>query len=92
MSAAPPFETWAGNLVQAIEQMGQADNTLVIYTSDNGYSWGSHKWKPKQCPYEECMRVPLAIRYAPLAPLPSCPHCGGPLILLSPLPPRGRAP
>jgi arylsulfatase A-like enzyme len=43
---------------------------MVVYASDNGYSWGSHRWEPKQCPYEECMRVPLAIRYAPLAPLP----------------------
>ena len=48
----------------------QIDNTIVIYASDNGYSWGSHRWEPKQCPYEECMRVPLAIRYTPLAPLP----------------------
>ena len=43
---------------------------MIVYASDNGYSWGSHRWEPKQCPYEECMRVPLAIRYAPLAPLP----------------------
>src|SRR5438477_363552 len=45
-------------------------NTMIVFASDNGYSWGSHRWEPKQCPYEECMRVPLVIRYAPLAPLP----------------------
>ena len=56
-------------ILQALIASGQDKNTMVIYASDNGYSWGSHRWEPKQCPYEECMRVPLAIRYAPLAPL-----------------------
>jgi len=57
-------------LLQALTDSGQLDNTIIIYASDNGYSWGSHRWEPKQCEYEECMRVPLAIRYKPLAPLP----------------------
>ena len=57
-------------LIQALQDKGQLDNTIIIYASDNGYSWGSHRWEPKQCPYEECMRVPLAIRYKALAPLP----------------------
>jgi len=57
-------------ILQALVATGQDKNTMIIYASDNGYSWGSHRWEPKQCPYEECMRVPLAIRYAPLAPLP----------------------
>jgi N-acetylglucosamine-6-sulfatase len=57
-------------LIQALQDKGQLDNTIIIFASDNGYSWGSHRWEPKQCPYEECMRVPLAIRYKALAPLP----------------------
>ena len=57
-------------LLQALTDIGQLDNTIIIFASDNGYSWGSHRWEPKQCEYEECMRVPLAIRYKPLAPLP----------------------
>ena len=57
-------------IMQALRDTGQDQNTLVIYASDNGYSWGSHRWEPKQCPYEECMRVPLVIRYPALAPLP----------------------
>ena len=57
-------------ILQALTLSGTDKNTMIIYASDNGYSWGSHRWEPKQCPYEECMRVPLAIRYAPLAPLP----------------------
>jgi arylsulfatase A-like enzyme len=57
-------------LIQALQDKGQLDNTIIVFASDNGYSWGSHRWEPKQCPYEECMRVPLAIRYKALAPLP----------------------
>ena len=57
-------------LLQALTDIGQIDNTIIVFASDNGYSWGSHRWEPKQCEYEECMRVPLAIRYKALAPLP----------------------
>jgi N-acetylglucosamine-6-sulfatase len=57
-------------LIQALRDIGQEQNTMIVFQGDNGYSWGSHRWEPKQCPYEECMRVPLIIRYAPLAPLP----------------------
>jgi arylsulfatase A-like enzyme len=57
-------------LIQALRDIGQEQNTIIVFASDNGYSWGSHRWEPKQCPYQECMRVPLVIRYAPLAPLP----------------------
>lgn len=57
-------------LIQALRDTGQERNTMIVFQGDNGYSWGSHRWQPKQCPYEECMRVPLIIRYAPLAPLP----------------------
>jgi N-acetylglucosamine-6-sulfatase len=57
-------------IMQALRDTGQDQNTIVIFASDNGYSWGSHRWEPKQCPYEECMRVPLVIRYPRLAPLP----------------------
>jgi arylsulfatase A-like enzyme len=57
-------------LIQALDAAGRLDDTMIVFASDNGYSWGSHRWEPKQCEYEECMRVPLAIRYKPLAPLP----------------------
>ena len=53
-------------IMDALRAIGQENNTLVVYMSDNGYSWGSHKWKPKQCPYEECIRVPMIMRYPPL--------------------------
>jgi N-acetylglucosamine-6-sulfatase len=29
--------------------------------SDNGYSFGEHRWEGKKCPYDECVRIPLAV-------------------------------
>jgi arylsulfatase A-like enzyme len=59
-----------GAVMQALRDIGEDDNTLVIYTSDNGFSWGSHKWRPKTCPYQECIRVPMIMRYPPLGTTP----------------------
>lgn len=39
-------------------------NTIIVYTSDNGYLWGEHRVDKKQFPYEEAIRVPFVI-YAP---------------------------
>jgi arylsulfatase A-like enzyme len=49
-------------LFGALRARGVWKNTAVIYVSDNGYSYGDHRWDNKRCPYEECMRVPLFIR------------------------------
>ena len=57
-------------IMQALRDTAQDQSTVILFASDNGYSWGSHRWEPKQCPYEECMRVPLVVRYPALAPLP----------------------
>jgi arylsulfatase A-like enzyme len=59
-----------GEIMQALRDIGEDDNTLVIFTGDNAFSWGSHRWKPKTCPYEECMHVPMIVRYPPLGTTP----------------------
>jgi N-acetylglucosamine-6-sulfatase len=46
----------------------RADNTLVVYLSDNGWLYGEHRRFGKSVPYEEAVRVPLVIRYPPLVP------------------------
>ena len=48
-------------LFAALESAGVADDTVVIFTSDNGYSWGEHYWTAKNCDTEACARVPLAV-------------------------------
>jgi N-acetylglucosamine-6-sulfatase len=42
---------------------GIADDTVMVFTSDNGYSFGEHKFQTKRCEYDECAHVPLLIRY-----------------------------
>lgn len=50
-------------LVRALEETGQMDRTLVIFTSDNGFFLGEHRVpKGKFLPYEESSRVPLIVR------------------------------
>lgn len=48
-----------GKLFAALEESGQAENTLVLYTSDHGDMLGSHGMHGKQVPYDESVRVPL---------------------------------
>lgn len=50
-----------GMIRQAITDADVADNTVVIYTSDNGFMNGSHGYGSKVIPYEESTRVPLII-------------------------------
>ena len=53
-----------GMIRDALEASGVAKNTVVIYTSDNGFLCGSHGYGSKVLPYEEASRVPL-IMYDP---------------------------
>ena len=53
-------------VMDALEHRGDLDHTVVLFLSDNGYSFGEHRWVKKTCPYEECIHVPLLVRF-PLA-------------------------
>ena len=46
-----------------IDRSGLAENTIVIYTSDQGFFLGEHGWYDKRFMYEECLRMPFLIRY-----------------------------
>ncbi|MFL7868175.1 MAG: sulfatase-like hydrolase/transferase [Anaerolineales bacterium] len=59
-----------GQLIQALEDKNLLDNTVVIFLSDNGKFWGEHRLTSKNNPYEEVSRVPFALRYPPLVPVP----------------------
>lgn len=52
-----------GRLLAALEASGQADNTIVVFTSDHGEMMGSHGRMGKSVIYEESYRVPFLIRY-----------------------------
>lgn len=50
-----------GMIRKAVEESDVAENTVIIYTSDNGFLNGSHGYGSKVLPYEEASRVPLII-------------------------------
>ena len=50
-----------GMIRKALEEQGVADNTVIIYTSDNGFFCGSHGYGSTVLPYEESTRVPMII-------------------------------
>ena len=50
-----------GMIRDAVAESGVADNTVIIYTSDNGFLCGSHGYGSKVLPYEESSRVPLIV-------------------------------
>lgn len=57
-------------IMQKLEATGEMDNTVVIFISDNGKHWGEHRLDTKSTAYEESVKVPFAIRYPPLVPVP----------------------
>jgi arylsulfatase A-like enzyme len=52
-----------GRLLDYLDQSGLKDNTIVIYTSDQGFFLGDHDWFDKRFMYEESLRMPFLIRY-----------------------------
>ncbi len=52
-----------GRLLDYLDKSGLAENTIVIYTSDQGFYLGDHGWFDKRFMYEESLRMPLLIRY-----------------------------
>ncbi len=50
-----------GRLVKKLEEMGELDNTVIVYTSDNGRFQGSHGLYDKAIHYDESMKAPLVI-------------------------------
>jgi arylsulfatase A-like enzyme len=51
-----------GRLMDALDRMDLASNTLVIFVSDNGYYLGEHNLGDKRSAYEESIRIPMIVR------------------------------
>ena len=50
-------------ILSALETSGKLADTLILFTSDNGFLWGEHRIANKGVPYEEALRVPLVMRW-----------------------------
>lgn len=52
-----------GRVLQALDESGMAENTLVLFTSDHGDGVASHRWTAKLSLFEESVRIPYIVRY-----------------------------
>lgn len=51
-----------GRLLKALDDLGVADDTVVVFTSDNGFYNGEHMLGDKRSAYDESLRVPMLVR------------------------------
>jgi N-acetylglucosamine-6-sulfatase len=55
-------DEWVGRLRRTLASQGQLDNTLLMFTTDNGYYFGEHRIRAgKQAPYPAASRLPLVV-------------------------------
>lgn len=52
-----------GRMLDYLDEEGLTDNTIIVYTSDQGFFLGDHGWFDKRFFYEESLRMPFVIRY-----------------------------
>ena len=52
-----------GRVLGYLDEEGLTENTMVIYTSDQGFFLGDHGWYDKRFMYEESLRMPFVVRY-----------------------------
>jgi N-acetylglucosamine-6-sulfatase len=58
------IEEGVGEILKALKETGQLDNTVIVFTSDNGYFYGEHGLSvERRLAYEEAIRMPLLVRY-----------------------------
>jgi N-acetylglucosamine-6-sulfatase len=56
-----------GSILEALENNGTLDNTIVVFSSDHGYWYGEHCLDlERRLAYEEAIRIPMLVRYPPL--------------------------
>ncbi len=52
-----------GEVLDTLEETGQADNTAIVFFSDHGDGMGAHRWNQKTLFYEECARIPFIVAW-----------------------------
>lgn len=57
------IDDWVGEVLKTLDEIGEADNTLVVFLSDHGEMLGSHGMREKNVFFEESARVPLMVRF-----------------------------
>ncbi len=60
-AAISDMDAAVGRILKAIDELGQRNRTYVVFTSDNGWFLGEHRFTSKVPAYEESIRVPLIV-------------------------------
>jgi len=69
LRCAASIDDNVGRVLDYLDQAGLANNTIVIYTSDQGFFLGDHGWYDKRFMYDESLRIPFIMRWpAGIAP------------------------
>lgn len=63
MRVVSALDAQVGRVIDALKEAGLAGNTVLIYTSDQGFFLGDHGWFDKRWMYEESIRTPLLVRW-----------------------------
>ncbi len=63
LSTIESVDVSVGQILDYLDQNGLSDNTIVVYTSDQGFYLGEHGWFDKRFMYEESLSTPLLMRY-----------------------------
>lgn len=66
LSCVAAVDENVGRLLAYLEQQGLTEDTIIIYTSDQGFFLGEHGFFDKRFMYEPCLTTPLIISYPPL--------------------------
>ncbi len=61
--ACEALDVSVGRILDALDDLNLADDTIVVYTSDHGDMVGSHRMLSKQLPFEESIHTPFLLRY-----------------------------
>lgn len=59
--AVAAIDEGVGNILKALEETGQLENTIIVFTSDQGFAWGQHGLKDKLFPYAAAIKSPLIV-------------------------------
>lgn len=63
MSVIASVDESVGRVLDYLDKNGLTDNTMIVYTSDQGFYMGEHGWFDKRFMYEESLRTPLIVSY-----------------------------
>ena len=71
LASLPAVDRGVDRLLRTLANTGELDNTVIVFSSDNGFMRGEHRLAlGKDLPYDESIRVPLLMRLPPsLAPI-----------------------